>query len=84
MRIKEVLVYQQTSGHFLLICKGLFFRGYNESACLLSKAMGYMIKSKDIKSCGCKDFPREYKFTLGQDVKRDAMQLVRHIYRDNS
>lgn len=31
-----------------------------------------------------KDFPREYKFTLGQDIKQDAMQLVRHIYRANS
>jgi len=23
-----------------------------------------------------KDFSREYKFTLGQDMKRDALQLV--------
>lgn len=30
-----------------------------------------------------KEFPREYKYTLGQDLKRDAMQLVRHIYRAN-
>ena len=30
-----------------------------------------------------KDFPREYKFSLGQDMKRDAMQLVRSIYRSN-
>jgi hypothetical protein len=30
-----------------------------------------------------KDFPREYKFTLGQDMKRDALQLVRSIYRAN-
>jgi S23 ribosomal protein. len=29
-------------------------------------------------------FPREYKYTLGQDMKRDAMQLVRHIYRANT
>ena len=29
------------------------------------------------------DFPREYKYTLGQDMKRDAMQLVRSIYRAN-
>jgi len=28
-------------------------------------------------------FPREYKYTLGQDMKRDAMQLVRSIYRAN-
>lgn len=30
-----------------------------------------------------KDFPREYKHTLGQDMKRDAIQLVRSIYRAN-
>jgi hypothetical protein len=30
-----------------------------------------------------KDFPREYKFTIGQDMKRDAIQLVRSIYRAN-
>jgi len=29
------------------------------------------------------DFPREYKYTLGQDIKRDAIQLVRSIYRAN-
>ena len=29
------------------------------------------------------DFPREYKYTLGQDMKRDAIQLVRSIYRAN-
>ena len=29
------------------------------------------------------EFPREYKYTLGQDMKRDAMQLVRSIYRAN-
>ena len=28
-----------------------------------------------------KDFSREYKYTLGQDMKRDALQLVRSIYR---
>jgi len=28
-----------------------------------------------------KDFPREYKYTLGQDMKRDAIVLVRSIYR---
>jgi len=31
-----------------------------------------------------KNFPREYKYTLGQDLKRDSMQLVRHIYRANT
>lgn len=30
-----------------------------------------------------KDMPREYKFTLGQDLKRDAIVLVRSIYRAN-
>jgi hypothetical protein len=29
------------------------------------------------------DFPREYKFTLGQDMKRDGIVLVRSIYRAN-
>lgn len=30
-----------------------------------------------------KDFPKEYKYTLGQDMKRDGLQLVRSIYRAN-
>ena len=30
-----------------------------------------------------KDFPREYKYTLGQDMKRDGMMLVKSIYRAN-
>ena len=30
-----------------------------------------------------KDFTREYKYTLGQDMKRDALQLIRSIYRAN-
>jgi len=25
------------------------------------------------------DFPREYKFTLGQDMKRDCLSLLRSI-----
>ena len=29
-----------------------------------------------------KDFPREYKYSLGQDMKRDALKLVRSIYRE--
>ena len=29
------------------------------------------------------EFPRDYKFTLGQDMKRDSIQLVRSIYRAN-
>jgi hypothetical protein len=28
-------------------------------------------------------FSREYKFTLGQDMKRDCLALVRSIYRAN-
>lgn len=28
-------------------------------------------------------FPREYKYTLGQDMKRDGLVLVRSIYRAN-
>ena len=30
-----------------------------------------------------KEFPREYKYTLGQDMKRDGIVLVRSIYRAN-
>ena len=30
-----------------------------------------------------RDFPREYKYTLGQDIKRDGIELVRSIYRAN-
>ena len=30
-----------------------------------------------------KEFPRENKYSLGQDMKRDAMELVRSIYRAN-
>ena len=30
-----------------------------------------------------KDFPKEYKYTLGQDMKRDGIQLVRSIYSAN-
>ena len=30
-----------------------------------------------------KDFPCEYKYTLGQDMKRDVLMLVRSIYRAN-
>ena len=26
------------------------------------------------------DFPKEYKYSLGQGMKRDALQLVRSIY----
>ncbi|GLR18237.1 four helix bundle protein [Portibacter lacus] len=30
-----------------------------------------------------KDFPKEYKLTLGQDLKMDGLQLVRSIYKAN-
>ncbi len=30
-----------------------------------------------------KDFSKEYKYTLGQDMKRDALRLMRSIYRAN-
>ncbi len=30
-----------------------------------------------------KEFSREYKYTLGQDMKRDALHLMRSIYRAN-
>ncbi len=30
-----------------------------------------------------KNFPRENKYTLGQDIKRDGLTLVRSIYRAN-
>lgn len=30
-----------------------------------------------------KDFSKEYKYSLGQDMKRDGLQLVRSIYRAN-
>lgn len=30
-----------------------------------------------------KEFPREYKYTLGQDIKHDGIALVRSIYRAN-
>jgi len=30
-----------------------------------------------------KEFPREYKYSLGQDMKRDGLVLVRSIYRAN-
>jgi hypothetical protein len=30
-----------------------------------------------------RNFPKEYKYTLGQDIKRDGILLVRSIYRAN-
>lgn len=37
-----------------------------------------------LKIFASKDFPKAYKYTLGQDMKRDALQLVRCIYRRDS
>jgi 23S rRNA-intervening sequence protein len=30
-----------------------------------------------------KEFSKEYKYSLGQDMKRDALKLLRSIYRAN-
>lgn len=30
-----------------------------------------------------RNFPKEYKYTLGQDMKRDALHLLHCIYRAN-
>ncbi len=30
-----------------------------------------------------KEFPREYKYTLGQDIKHDSIEMVMSIYRAN-
>lgn len=30
-----------------------------------------------------KDFSRDYKHTVGQDMKKDSIQLVRSLYRVN-
>ena len=30
-----------------------------------------------------KDFPKEYKYSLGEDIRRDSIVLVRSIYRAN-
>ena len=30
-----------------------------------------------------KEFARDYKYTLGQNMKRDALKLMRRIYRAN-
>lgn len=30
-----------------------------------------------------KEFSKEYKYTIGQDMKRDALSLMRSIYRAN-
>ena len=29
------------------------------------------------------DFPKEYKYSLGEDIRRDSIVLVRSIYRTN-
>ncbi len=30
-----------------------------------------------------RDFPKEYKYSLGEDIRRDSVILVRSIYRAN-
>ena len=30
-----------------------------------------------------KDFPKEYKYSLGEDIRRDSIDLVRSIYSAN-
>lgn len=30
-----------------------------------------------------RDFSKEYKYSLGQDIKRDSLELIRNIYRAN-
>ena len=30
-----------------------------------------------------RDFPKEYKYSLGEDIRRDSIILVRSIYRAN-
>ncbi len=32
----------------------------------------------------CRGFEREYKFTLGENVKKDGLELLQLIYRANS
>ena len=31
-----------------------------------------------------KEYPKEYKYSLGEDIRRDSVVLVRSIYRANS
>jgi hypothetical protein len=31
-----------------------------------------------------KDFNREYKYTLGENIKREAVEMITNIYRANS
>ena len=45
---------------------------YRDSYMLLTEI--YQITSK---------FPKDYKYTLGQDMKRDALSLFRHLYNAN-
>lgn len=51
MTIKELIDYQQQSGHICLIRQGLFFRAYNHGAVLLNNLLGYQIRCKHSKSC---------------------------------
>lgn len=52
MTVKEIIKLQRDSGNLFLHRQGLFFRGYNETAAFLHKALGYQLKVKEIKSCG--------------------------------
>lgn len=56
MTIKELLNHQCDTGHLCLIRQGLFFRGYNQAAAMLSELMGYQVKAKEVLSCGEKLF----------------------------
>ena len=31
-----------------------------------------------------KDFKREYKYTIGQEIKKETMEMIKNIYRANS
>ena len=31
-----------------------------------------------------KDFSREYKYTIGQEVKKESIEMITNIYRANS
>jgi len=60
------------SGQFFIMALYYELPVYRDTYQLILKIFSYT-----------KDFSKEYKYTLGQDMKRDAMQLVRSIYRAN-
>lgn len=62
----------------------------DESPCYRKMALYYDLQVyKDTKELVellygyTQQFPREHKFALGQDLKRDSIQLIRHLYRAN-